>query len=212
MTFDPCPGNHTEDVRAAAGSVLCAACIRQLDRHLCALPGLHRESLHDVLAIPRQRNPTKVSGSRRRDHLNMAALDTRNDVVAVLESWSACVADGLGTAAPARSVPHLTSFLLRHLEWLVAQPPAGEFAREIEGIHGRLLRAVDPDHGDRRAPAVECVVDDCTGTINASPQKTGSGSGNAGKSSISCSSGHSWEIREWLTLRHLMVRQRTDAA
>ncbi|WP_372410187.1 hypothetical protein [Streptomyces luteireticuli] len=211
MEFDSCPRNHAEAVRSAAGSVLCAACIGQLDCRLRALPGLHQESLHHVLAIPRQRNPTKVSGSRRRDHLNMSALDARNDVLAVLESWSGYVAEELGTVVPARSVGPLAGFLLRNLEWLVGRPPAADFAAEIEGLHGALLRAVDPESGGRpRLPAVECVMDDCTGTINAAPQR-GAG-GTAGKSSIRCSSGHSWEIREWLTLRHLMVRRSKDAA
>ncbi|MBH1938531.1 hypothetical protein I5Q34_30455 [Streptomyces sp. AV19] len=210
MEFDSCLRSHAEEIRPAAGAVLCAACIRQLDRQLRALPDLHQECLHHVLAVSRQRIRTKVSGSRRRDHLNMSALDARNDVLAILESWSGFVADELGTAVPARSVHHLASFLLRHLEWLVARHPAADFAAEIETLHGELLRTIDPDHGDRRAPAVECVVDDCTGTINALPQR--SGGGNAGKNSISCSSGHSWEVREWLTLRHLMGRRRKDAA
>ncbi|WP_239109416.1 hypothetical protein [Streptomyces anulatus] len=149
-----------------------------------------------------------MSGSRKRDHLNFAALDARNDLIPVLSSWSRLVAERLGTAVPHRSVVHLADFLLLHLEWLTAHSSAADFAEEIEGLHTELLRAIDPDAGDRPPPATECVVDTCTGTINASPKSTG----KAGTRSISCSAGHAWEMREWLTLRYLMDRRRKDAA
>lgn len=182
--------------------------VRQLEHRLRALPDLHQECLHHILTTTRRRNPTKVSGSRKRDHLNLSALDARNDVLAILQSWSDLVAEKLGAVAPARSVPQLARFLVRHLEWLTAQPPAAEFAAEIEGLHGELLRAIDHDPSDPGSALVECVMDDCAGTIDATPQKTG----KAENSSISCSSGHTWEIREWLTLRHLMERRRRHAA
>ncbi|MER5933274.1 hypothetical protein [Streptomyces sp. NPDC002054] len=182
--------------------------VRQLERRLRALPDLHQECLHHILATSRRRNPTKVSGSRRRDYLNTSALDARNDVLTILESWSNLVAEKLGTVAPARSVPQLARFLVRHLEWLTAQPPAADFAAEIEDLHGELMCAIDRDRTDLRSPFVECVMDDCTGTIEAAPQLTG----NAEKSSIGCSAGHIWEIREWLTLRHLMDRRRKGVA
>ncbi|GCB50877.1 hypothetical protein [Streptomyces sp. NL15-2K] len=149
-----------------------------------------------------------MSGSRKRDQLNLSALDARNNITAILESWSALVAEKLGTLVPDRTVPHLVRFLALHLEWLTAQPPATDFADEIEGLRAELARAIDPDSGDLRTPARQCVVDGCTGTIDATPKNIG----NAPKRSISCSSGHSWEIREWLTLRHLMDRQRKDVA
>jgi hypothetical protein len=47
-------------------------------------------------------------------------------------------------------------------------------------------------------------MDDCAGTISASPKSTGT----SGSRSIECSAGHSWEMHEWLTLRQLMERQR----
>ncbi|MFG2503216.1 hypothetical protein ACGFSB_34025 [Streptomyces sp. NPDC048441] len=208
MEFHSCPRNHAQEVRTAAGSALCVSCIRRLERNLRALPGLHQECLHQILPTPRRRNLTKVSGSRKRDHLNMSALDARNDILAVLGSWSGFVAEKLGTVAPDRFAPQLACFLVRHLEWLAAQPSAADFADEIEDLHVELLRAIDPETGDRPTHIRACVVDGCPGKINASPQHAG----NAGKSSISCSAGHSWDIREWLTLRHLMDRQREDAA
>jgi hypothetical protein len=149
-------------------------------------------------------NQTKVSGSRSTDHLNMSALDTRHNILTILDSWSGFVVEKLGRTAPARSVPHLARFLLINLEWLTAQSPAAEFADEIEGLKAELLRTIDPGPGDLHAHMRECVVDDCTGTISTSSQNTG----NAVKCSIRCSSGHSWEMHEWITLRPLMERQR----
>ncbi|MFJ3969434.1 hypothetical protein ACIPYR_14910 [Streptomyces parvus] len=180
----------------------------QLEQRLLALPGLHQDCLHHVLSTSRRRNPTKVSGSRRRDHLNLSALDARNDLIPVLTSWSGLVAERLGVAAPYRSVRHLTDFLTLHLAWLTTQSAAADFADEIEGLHTELLRAIDPDAGDHGPPVTPCVVDACTGTIDASPKNAG----KPGTKSISCSAGHSWETREWLTLRHLMDRRRKDAA
>ncbi|MFF1379222.1 hypothetical protein [Streptomyces sp. NPDC058308] len=161
------------------------------------------------MATSRRRNPTKVSGSRKRDHLNVAALDARSNILAILEAWAHYAADELGIPAPARSVPHLTCFLLLHLEWLAVQPPAADFADEIQELHVELMRVIEPDRGDHRSLTRQCVVDSCTGTIDASPQHAATA--GAG-SSISCSSGHSWEIREWLVLRHLMDRQSREAA
>ncbi|WP_380278012.1 hypothetical protein [Kitasatospora purpeofusca] len=209
MESHPCPRNHGRAVPAAAGSVLCAPCIGQLERTLRALPELHRECLHHIQSEPRRRNPTKVSGTRRRDRLNLAAIDARNNIVAILESWSHFAAERLGTTTAVRSVPHLARFLGRHLDWLTAQPPAAEFADEIEDLRVELLNAIDPDpdSADRPAPpARDCVVDGCPGTIDASPQHH-----TGGRTSIGCSSGHSWGIREWLTLGHLMDQRRRAA-
>ncbi len=208
MELRSCPRNHAQETSVPTGSVLCIPCIQQLERHLLMLPGLHEECLHDISSPPRRINPTKVSGSRKRDHLNISMLDIRHDILAILESWSGIVVEKLGAVAPDRTVPHLARFLIRNLDWLAAQPPAAEFADEIENLHIESVRAIDPDSGDRSAPVTGCVVDNCQGTINTSPQNTR----NAAKSGLSCSAGHSWEMHEWLILRHLMDRQRRDAA
>lgn len=207
MEFHSCPRNHAQDLPATAGSVLCALCVEQLERNLRTLPGLHQEGLHHILSASRRRNPTKVSGSRRRDHLNISALDARNNVLAILESWSAYVMEKLGQAAPGRSVPHLACFLLRHLEWLAAQAPAVEFADEVEGLHQESLRAIDPEPDEQSPPAIGCVVQDYPGTISTAPPGTPPQS-----TGVSCTSGHFWEMRELLTLRHHMDRQQKDAA
>ena len=206
MEFHPCPRKHTQQNRPATGSLLCTPCLKQAERNLRTLPGLHQECLHHISPTSRRMHPTKVSGSRKRDPMNISALDARQNLLAVLESWSQLVVEKLEVAAPPRSVPHLARFLLRHLEWLTAQPPAADFADEIENHTTELQRVFDPDSNDRHTIVRECVVDDCTGTISTSPhaRKTPPGS------SISCSSGHSWEIREWLILRKLMDRKKNS--
>lgn len=209
MEFDVCPRNHARSVGTAIGSALCTACVRQVERTLRALPGLHRECLHHMSSSARRiSNPTKVSGSRKRDHLNVSALDTRYNIVAVLGSWAEMVVEELAVPAPDRSAGGLARFLLRHLEWLTAQPPAGDFADEMDGLRLDLLRVIDPEHGSQRAFVAACVVDGCTGDITAPAQSAG----GVRTGSISCSRGHSWDMREWLALRQLMNRKREDAA
>ncbi|MFD3701050.1 hypothetical protein ACFWUZ_33825 [Streptomyces sp. NPDC058646] len=206
MKVHPCPRPHSQETLAADGSVLCVACIRQLARNLRTLPVLHQESLHHVSPTPRRTNPTKVSGSRSRDYLNISVLDTRHHILAVLESWSGTVVEKLGSAAPDRSVLQMGRFLLAHLEWITAQDPAADFADEIDGIVAELRRTIDPDPGELQTFIRQCVVDDCAGTITASAQRAGSGG------SIECSSGHGWEMREWLSLRQLIERRRESVS
>lgn len=209
MEFDECPRSHAQEIRTAIGSALCVPCIKQVERNLRALPGLHRECLHHMSSSTRQiSNPTKVSGSRKQDHLNVSALDTRYNIVAVLRSWAEMVREELAVPAPDHSVTQLVRFLIHHLGWLTAQPPAGDFADEVDSLHLDLLRVIDPEHSNRRALAAACVVDDCTGNITASPQF----SAGTARGSISCSSGHSWDMREWLTLRQLIQRKREGVA
>ncbi|WP_329374961.1 hypothetical protein [Streptomyces sp. NBC_01483] len=207
MKVHPCPRKHDRESRAAigsTGSMLCVPCVRQVERNLRTLPHLHQECLHHVSPTSRRSNPTKVSGSRKLDHLNISVLDVRFNIVATLESWSEIVVEQLQVAAPARSVHSLTQFLTLHLEWLASQPPAADFADEIEDLVAELHNMIDPDPSDLHAIIRKCVVDNCGGMISASPNNDG----NAGGRSIECSSGHSWEMHEWLNLRQLMERQR----
>ncbi|GGQ49430.1 hypothetical protein ACFFKE_10630 [Streptomyces mutabilis] len=208
MEFDLCPRSHAREVRTAIGSALCTACVKQVERNLRALPSLHQESLYHMSSHRRISNPTKVSGSRKRDHLNVSVLDARHNIAAVLGSWAQIVVEERAVPAPARSVPQLVRFLTHHLDWLTAQPPAADFADEMESLRTELLGVIDPAHAGHRPPSAACVVDYCTGNIIASPQTSGS----AKKVSIRCSSGHSWEMREWLALRKLMKRKREEEA
>ncbi|MFF7451818.1 MULTISPECIES: hypothetical protein [unclassified Streptomyces] len=175
-----------------------------MERDLRIIPALHQESLHHVSPTHRRSNPTRVSGSRRRDHLNISVLDARHNILATLESWAEIVVEQLGVTAPARTVPQLARFLTRHLEWLAAQPPAADFASEAEALVAELRGMIDPEPGALQSLIRQCVVDGCAGTISASPKDTG----KPGSRSIACSAGHSWETHEWLTLRQLMERQR----
>lgn len=203
MDSHACPKNSLQEPREAIRSGLSASRVRQLESDLRALPGLYQESLHHVLPTSRQSHRTRVSGSRSRDRLNMSALDARHNILAILESWARFVTDELGgAAAPARSVPNLTHFLLRHLKWLTEQPPATDFADEIDALRQELLRTIDPEPGEPQVLTRECVVADCPGRITTSPQPA------TDSTSIRCSSGHTWEMHEWITLRPLMERQR----
>jgi len=204
MMVHPCPRDHDHESNALAGSLLCARCIGQVEDNLRRLPGLHQECLHHVSPTSRRSNPTKVSGSRKLDHLNISVLDVRYNILATLESWSDIVVEKRRVAAPRRSVPELARFLTLHLTWLAALPPAADFADEMEGLVAELRGMIDPEPRDLRTLVRQCVVDDCHGMISAFPR---SGK-KVGGSSIECSAGHSWEMHEWLNLRQLLERQR----
>lgn len=200
MELSLCPRNHPREMLAADGSLLCGPCFTQVKNNLRELPGLHDALLRDLMSPPRRINPTKVSGGRVRDHLNVAAFDIRHEILTILDSWSGIIVGKLGAPAPARSVLDLTRFLLRHLEWLTAQPTAADFTDEIDRLHTEAQSVANPAHEDTEAYALKCVVAGCSGTIDASPRRA---AGNG--STLTCSSGHSWDVSEWLTLRQLAV-------
>lgn len=204
MQVRSCPRNHAHKGCTAGDSVLCDVCISQVERNLRTLPALHQECLHHASPTSRRSNPTKVSGSRTRDHLNVSVLDARYNILATLESWAEVVSEELDVAVPARSVPHLTRFLTHHLKWLASQPPAVDFADEMESLAAELRGTIDPESNDLRTAIRKCVVDNCSGTISTSLTN----SGRMPRGSIECSAGHSWEMHEWLNLRHLMEQQR----
>lgn len=203
MGLRSCAQNPIQECGEAVEPVLCASRVRQLEGNLRALPGLYQESLHHVLPMSRQSLQTRVSGSRSRDRLNVSALDSRHTMVAVLESWARFVADERGGTAPVGSVPRLAHFLLHHLDWLVRQPPAGDLADEIDGLRRELLRTVDAEPAESPAAGWDCVVADCSGRITMPSQHAGHPEGRG----IRCSSGHTWPIHEWITLRLLLERQ-----
>ncbi|MER7488864.1 hypothetical protein ABTY20_23745 [Streptomyces sp. NPDC126497] len=203
LELHACPGTPDKVPGEAAEFALGAPRVRRLESNLRALPGLYQESLHHVSPLSRRMHHTRVSGSRSLDHLDVSALDARHNILAVLESWAGFVTDELGGVAPARSVPHMTRFLLRHLKWLTEQPSAADFADEIDALRLELLRTIDPAPGEPQVFVWECVVTGCSGRITTSPQqRTADGTG------IRCSSGHTWELREWITLRPLVEQRR----
>ncbi|AUH42512.1 hypothetical protein [Streptomyces sp. CMB-StM0423] len=206
MPFHPCTRGHARRTGAAAPSLLCDPCIRQVGRHLRELAGLHRECLYQAspTAPTRWRNPTKVSTSRRLDYPDISLLDTRQRISSLLESWSGTVVAKRRAAAPKRSVPHLAVFLAGQLDWITAQPAAADFADEVEALVKELRQTIDPEPGGYFTLVEECVQDGCGGTITASLR--------AGEPvpvrSIACSAGHAWAPHEWLLLGQLVERQR----
>ncbi len=178
MNSQSCPRSHPQESVAAAGSVLCAPCVRRAAQHLRVLPALHQECLHQAPPTGRRTNPTKVSGSRKRDHLDIAVLDARHNILTILESWSSLVAEKRGTTTPARSAS-LAGPVPDPAPGVARRPaPADDFADEIERLVGELRQTIDPDPHPLHALIRGCVVDGCPGTISALPQRgTGAGSG-----------------------------------
>ncbi|MGW7139498.1 hypothetical protein [Streptomyces xanthophaeus] len=134
----------------------------------------------------------------------MSVLEARHNSLAILDSWAGIITEKLGRAPLGRSALQFARLLTENLEWIAAQHLAVDFADEIDAVTAELRRAVDPDPNGLHAIMRKCVVGSCTGTISAAPETAG----HSGRSSLKCSAGHSWEMREWLTLRQLMEHQR----
>ena len=111
--------------------------------------GSHQESLHHVSTTSARMNPTKVSGTRNRDHLNISVLDTRRDLLATLESWSQTVVEELGGTPPQHTAAGLAQFLIENLKSLCCRPEAADFADEIANTATELRRIIDPGTGTR---------------------------------------------------------------
>lgn len=180
---------------SAAGLRLCAACHREIETDLHELPKIHSDC---ASALPRRRDPAlqRVSGSRQASGvlLDEDAMSARSNVLGVLASWCALVADERRMTKPGRRHPaHLTAFLIRHLNWLLAHPAAADFADEISQITAQAQRAAYT----RPAAQVvlgQCVHPDCSAPLTPSSR-------NGGRSrEISCTGGHTWQPHEWLQL------------
>ncbi len=195
-----CPTRHPGQPPAGSHALLSPACLRRVEHNLRALPSLHQECLHHATPPPKRTNPTKVSGTRNPHQLNLAILDTRHRLLTTLQTWSTYVLRHHGGRPPTRSVPPLTHFLTTNLPWLAAQPPAPDFAHQIDTITTDLHRIIDPHSAAPVPPTRQCVIDGCTGTITPMSHARGN-------TTITCSSGHTWEIHEWLALRQLIQQQ-----
>jgi hypothetical protein len=182
---------------ALPGLRVCAACRAGLRDDLLELPDLYTECEFSLAAgfTPR---PERVTGSRPETGLvlNEEAIVARSDVMAVLASWSGMVANGRPASKPERrDVTSLVSFLLRHLEWLLAHSAAPEFIDEISSVTADARRTVHPPTG-RLVELGPCIRPDCAGTISASALAKDDNP----LRDVQCTAGHVWLPHQWLVL------------
>lgn len=187
---------------AAPGLRLCMPCANQVRTRLVELPEIYEDC--ESALLPRH-DPTlqRVSGSRKSTGvlLDEEALDIRSSILGLLASWSALVADERSVARPdRRDVTHLASFLIRHLNWLLAHPAAADFAGEIAQIATHAHRSAYTRPA-LRMDLGQCVHPDCTAAMVEAPPAR---EGRAWE--IRCTAGHTWQPHQWLQLSRQLRR------
>ncbi|OLT48994.1 hypothetical protein BJF85_11175 [Saccharomonospora sp. CUA-673] len=203
-TTELCAGRRCRDDEQRreptdAGSRLCKTCHHELVTDLRRLPALYAAT-ETILggggpSEPGQRRTNDVSTGMP---FNLAACETRTQIVDIVSSWSALVVDERRVRPPRRTVAAMSAFLLTHSDWLGRHPAADDISREISTLVRRARRLLDTEHTSRR-PVGACVEPDCTGSLWAVLR---SGATNT----VRCdrNPAHRWDDAAWLTLQRRM--------
>lgn len=183
---------------ASRGQRLCVSCQKSLTGHLAGLPGLYQACEQD-LEVHRSHPISMVRGRRPRGIcLDDVTTAVRSDTIRVLSSWCEMIIEERGvTGLSSLDVKTLTSFLRTHLDWLVTQAVAADFAEDIAGLVADARRALNPRQV-RTIDLGQCVRDGCGGMVRATI-----GTGSQGSvPRVRCDAGHNWPPRQWLDLGH----------
>ncbi|NUR57965.1 MAG: hypothetical protein HOV87_04585 [Catenulispora sp.] len=146
--------------------------------------------------LPSRRVPFQQIGGRcNREGIKIDedASAGRSKIMEFLSSWSALVIDERPARKPAKcDCRALTSFLLRHLDWLLAHAAAGDFADEVCGLVFQVQRIADL--GPQRSEIGPCVEPGCDSRLFAGQSPRGGGF------EVRCTAGHVWHANQWLHL------------
>ena len=184
---------------AAPGLRLCIACYHELKRNLIELPVIYDDC--ESTPLP-QRNPIlqRVSGTRQETGISLdeGAITTRSRILGFLASWCVLVADERAITKPTRRNPaELATFLIVHLNWLLAHPAAADFAEEICRTT-TCARSSAYTQPDLRVDLGQCIHPGCdTNMITTPPTRDGNHSRE-----VRCAAGHTWQPHQWLQLFH----------
>lgn len=181
---------------AEQGLQLCLFCCRQVHDNIFELPTLYEELDSDLIRFPFAFEERVSGGEVKGLCLNEASINARSDIISVLATWSGMVAEERGLTRPVgRDVPGLTSFLSRHIDWLLAHYAGPYFADEVAAMTATARRA------SRRGPVPHlslgyCVEEDCDEALYA----TRTGADARSSVQVRCAAGHVWQSHEWLLL------------
>src|SRR6266851_359728 len=193
--------------RAEQGLRVCRFCCERVRDNMIELPKLDEEYESDLTRFPFAFEE-RVSGSEVKGLcLNEPSINARLDIISVLATWSAMVAEERGLTKPARrDVPDLAAFLTRHLDWLLAHSAGPYFADEVVAMAATARRA------SRSGPALRlslghCVEEDCNGALFATRIAEDAPS----SVQVRCEAGHVWWSHEWLTLARQVSQERQQS-
>lgn len=190
-----CGGAQEPPSRIASSIIrFCETCHDRVEAELKDLPRIYNNLIHVMLpspTLPFQR----IKGVRdiTEIKINEDASAGRSEILGFLRSWSALVADECALRKPAgHDCNRLASFLLRHLNWLLAHPAASDFEEEADALttHMRQITDYIPTQFD----IGPCVWPGCDTRLFAAQ------SASSGKYEVQCGSGHTWQASQWLQL------------
>ena len=190
-----CGGVHKSlSCTGAADIRLCENCYEQVKAELNDLPRIYDGLVH-VMLPPSQRPFQQIKGARSTSgvRINEDASSGRSEILSFLRSWSALVADECSVRKPAsHDCNSLTPFLLRHLDWLLAHPVAGDFDEETYALTVNLRQIADS--APTQFEIGPCVQPGCDARLYAAQ------SASNGKYEVHCGAGHVWKANQWLQL------------
>lgn len=204
--MDDCGRDRGERRRrdAVSGLRLCRPCYARVRTGLAELPVLYAECESVLARFTIPFNQRVRGGERRGLCLNEAAVNARLAIESVLGAWSARTAGELRVARPSgRDVGTLASYLLGHLDRLLAFPAAPAFAAVVVTTVATARGACRPAPGPRLELG-RCVHEGCAGMLLADASDV-----DGRPAQIRCDAGHVWRPNEWLLLAH-RLGQRGD--
>lgn len=195
-----CPTAHRDgrERPTAPGLRLCHGCHRRLTQAITDLPHLD----HDLeLALIRAETPTNDPITHRKDPglvLNQPALDARISIRQQFAAQIRMVNEERGlTTWPKETIPTMSAYMLRHVDWLAAHEAADTWLSEWWDVRQQARRAAHPT-GVRRFELAPCIETDCEGILIAVLRP----SDDLLPSSVSCDSNadHEWQPHQWVAL------------
>lgn len=197
---DLCIGELCGAYRESRGSLstdgarICEGCTERLRGQLGDLPRAY-DGLVDVMQPSPQQPFLRVKGMRGASGIRIdeAASTCRSEVLGLLRSWSALVAEECAVRGPAsHDCAAMAAFLIRHLEWLLAHPAAGDFVDEVHAVSASLRKTINS--GRPQFDIGPCVRPGCDDRLVAMMSAT------SGKYEVHCGRGHIWRADQWLQL------------
>lgn len=145
----------------------CWKCRLNLQSHLIELPELHKASSEFI--APGRSGSGAVS-QERSIGVNVSALDfsVATDLLAILHGWEIIVRTDRQLTPPAlvakkstteAEVDATVAFHIAHLDWIVGQEWAGDFAQEVAQLHAKGMAACQ--RFIEQARRIPCPTDDC---------------------------------------------------
>jgi hypothetical protein len=195
-----CIGSQCSGGQQAMGGVrgvdvrLCRLCYKRVRAELGALPGIYGGLMEAML--PSRRVPfQQIRGQRSGEGIKIdeAASSGRSKILEFLSCWSALVIEESVARKPQKyDCGTLASFLLRHLDWLLAHPAAGDFADEAYELTTQVRQIADS--GQQMSDIGPCVEPGCDSHLFATQSVRG------GSYEVHCTAGHVWHASQWLHL------------